>query len=153
MFPRAKLLEKLSNVLVMVYTALLFRLHLPSCTHTRCNLKSPCVPFTLSFKCSAGPNSRANNSHQKSHKGSSQGSIPFILSDYQARRRQKFTGFLSIEPSFLPGSLPTAPGIRRQGGGGGYRALLPQTALIKAAQKTNHIATALIYTQLKFHVN
>lgn len=28
-----------------------------------------------------------------------------------------------------------------------------QTTLIKAAQKTNHIGSALIYMQLKFHVN
>lgn len=34
-----------------------------------------------------------------------------------------------------------------------YCISLVQTALIKAAQKTNHICSALIYMQLKFHVN
>lgn len=34
-----------------------------------------------------------------------------------------------------------------------YHISIVQTPLIKAAQKTNHIHSALIYMQLKFHVN
>lgn len=41
----------------------------------------------------------------------------------------------------------------RDSAGASYCISLVQTALIKAAQKTNHICSALIYMQLKFHVN
>lgn len=63
---------------------------------------------------------------------------------------------LSLKSLFLQAEIITefASGLghQSQGMSASYCISLLQTTLIKAAQKTNHICSALIYMQLKFHV-
>ena len=64
---------------------------------------------------------------------------------------------LYLKPLFLKTEIITeftsGLGHQSQGMSASYCISMLQTTLIKAAQKTNHICSALIYMQLKFHVN